>query len=64
MMEGSGTLEAQLEATKRKLAEVRSQRIQLKQIEDLGALLEEHLILDNRFEQLYKFIHIGIDINT
>ncbi|XP_014681189.1 PREDICTED: spectrin alpha chain, non-erythrocytic 1-like [Priapulus caudatus] len=51
MMEGSGTLEAQLEATKRKLAEVRSQRTQLKQIEDLGALLEEHLILDNRYTE-------------
>ncbi|KAK2155900.1 hypothetical protein LSH36_228g07017 [Paralvinella palmiformis] len=47
MMEGSGTLESQLEATKRKAAEVRAQRSQLKHIEDLSAAMEERLILDN-----------------
>ncbi|KAL1423826.1 hypothetical protein MTO96_003740 [Rhipicephalus appendiculatus] len=36
MMEGSGSLEAQLEATKRKAAEVRGKRGDLKRIEDLG----------------------------
>lgn len=51
MMEGSGTLEAQLEATKRKATEVRARRTDLKKIEDLGALLEEHLILDNRYTE-------------
>ncbi|KAK8779171.1 hypothetical protein V5799_019490 [Amblyomma americanum] len=51
MMEGSGSLEAQLEATKRKAAEVRGKRGDLKRIEDLGALLEEQLILDNRYTE-------------
>jgi spectrin alpha len=51
MMEGSGTLEQQLEATKRKAAEVRARRSDLKKIEDLGAVLEEHLILDNRYTE-------------
>ncbi|XP_039289075.1 spectrin alpha chain-like isoform X4 [Nilaparvata lugens] len=51
MMEGSGSLEQQLEATKRKAGEVRSRRSDLKKIEDLGAILEEHLILDNRYTE-------------
>ncbi|GFT44789.1 spectrin alpha chain [Nephila pilipes] len=51
MLEGTGSLEAQLEATKRKAAEVRARRAELKQIEDLGALLGEHLILDNRYTE-------------
>ncbi|KAF4520896.1 hypothetical protein B566_EDAN010311 [Ephemera danica] len=51
MMEGSGNLETQLEATKRKAAEVRARRVDLKKIEDLGAILEEHLILDNRYTE-------------
>lgn len=51
MMEGSGSLEQQLEATKKKAAEVRSRRADLKKIEDLGAILEEHLILDNRYTE-------------
>lgn len=51
MVEGTGTLEEQLEATKGKSAEVRAQRTQLKRIEELGALLEEHLILDNRYTE-------------
>lgn len=51
MMEGSGSLEQQLEATKRKAAEVRARRMDLKKIEDLGAILEEHLILDNRYTE-------------
>jgi len=50
-MEGSGTLEAQLEATRRKAADVRAKRSDLKKIEDLGAILEEHLILDNRYTE-------------
>jgi spectrin alpha len=51
MMEGSGTLEAQLDATRRKAADVRAKRSDLKKIEDLGAILEEHLILDNRYTE-------------
>ncbi|XP_046986663.1 spectrin alpha chain isoform X3 [Schistocerca americana] len=51
MMEGSGSLEQQLEATKRKAGEVRARRSDLKRIEDLGAILEEHLILDNRYTE-------------
>lgn len=51
MMEGSGSLEQQLEATKRKANEVRARRADLKKIEDLGAILEEHLILDNRYTE-------------
>ncbi|XP_069695866.1 spectrin alpha chain isoform X1 [Periplaneta americana] len=51
MMEGSGSLEQQLEATKRKATEVRARRSDLKKIEDLGAILEEHLILDNRYTE-------------
>jgi len=51
MMEGSGTLEEQLEAVKRKSAEVRAQKLQLKRIEDLGAAMEERLILDNRYTE-------------
>ncbi|GFO16769.1 spectrin alpha chain [Plakobranchus ocellatus] len=51
MMEGSGTLEEQLEATKRKATEVRSQKGHLKKIEDLGAAMEERLILDNRYTE-------------
>ncbi|XP_076436788.1 spectrin alpha chain-like isoform X4 [Babylonia areolata] len=51
MMEGSGSLEEQLEATKRKATDVRSQKGQLKKIEDLGAAMEERLILDNRYTE-------------
>merc|ERR1712106_1127974 len=51
MMEGSGTLEQQLEATRQKAAEVRARRSDLKKIEDLGQILEEHLILDNRYTE-------------
>ena len=51
MMEGTGILENQLEATKHKSAEVQAQRIQLKCIEDLGTAMEERLILDNRYTE-------------
>jgi spectrin alpha len=51
MMEGTGSLEQQLEATKKKAVEVRAQRSQLKRIEDLSASLEERLILDNRYTE-------------
>ncbi|KHN88357.1 Spectrin alpha chain [Toxocara canis] len=51
MMETSGTLEEQLELLKRKAVDVKNNRAQLKKIEDLGALLEEYLILDNRYTE-------------
>lgn len=35
----------------RKATEVRARRSDLKKIEDLGAILEEHLILDNRYTE-------------
>lgn len=35
----------------RKALEVRTHRAELKKIEDLGAILEEHLILDNRYTE-------------
>lgn len=48
-----------------KATEVRARRSDLKKIEDLGAILEEHLILDNRYtehstvsESLYFFVLI------
>lgn len=51
MKEGTGSLEAQLEATRIKANEIQDQRLSLKQIGDLGRLLEEHLILDNRYTE-------------
>jgi spectrin alpha len=48
MMEGSGTLEEQLAAVGLKAHEVANRGSDLKKIEDLGAILEGHLILDNR----------------
>jgi spectrin alpha len=51
MMEGSGSLESQLEAINRKAAEVRARKTDLKKIEELGAVLEEHLIMDNRYTE-------------
>ncbi len=50
-MESSGTLEEQLEATRAKSVEIRARKVDLKQIEDLGARLEERLILDNRYTE-------------
>lgn len=35
----------------RKATDVRARRSDLKKIEDLGAILEEHLILDNRYTE-------------
>ncbi len=48
MMEGSGTLEQQHAAIGLKAHEVSQKGSNLKQIEDLGANLEEQLILDNK----------------
>merc|ERR1712060_690278 len=51
MMEGSGTLEEQLAAVGIKAHEVAGRASDLRKIEDLGAILEENLILDNRYTE-------------
>merc|ERR1719249_647725 len=51
MMEGSGTLEEQLAAVGIKAHEVAGRATDLRKIEDLGAILEEKLILDNRYTE-------------
>merc|ERR1711902_151197 len=51
MMEGSGTLEEQFAAVGIKAHEVAGRASDLRKIEDLGAILEEHLILDNRYTE-------------
>merc|ERR1712008_519145 len=51
MMEGSGTLEEQLAAVGIKAHEVAGRSSDLRKIEDLGAILEEKLILDNRYTE-------------
>merc|ERR1712183_152137 len=51
MMEGSGTLEEQLAAVGIKAHEVANRASDLRKIEDLGAILEEKLILDNRYTE-------------
>merc|ERR1711992_173810 len=51
MMEGSGSLEEQLAAVGLKAHEVANRGADLKKIEELGAILEGHLILDNRYTE-------------
>merc|ERR1712117_788785 len=51
MMEGSGSLEEQLAAVGLKAHEVANYSAALKKIEELGAILEGHLILDNRYTE-------------
>ncbi|XP_035787487.1 spectrin alpha chain isoform X2 [Anopheles albimanus] len=51
LMDGSGSLEEQFEALCHKANEIRARRGDLKKIEELGATLEEHLILDNRYTE-------------
>ncbi|XP_026501160.2 spectrin alpha chain isoform X1 [Vanessa tameamea] len=51
MMEGTGSLEAQLAALRQRATEVRARRSDLRRLEELGAALEEHLILDNRYTE-------------
>lgn len=50
-MDGSGSLEEQFEVLCHKASEIRARRGDLKKIEELGAILEEHLILDNRYTE-------------
>jgi len=51
MMEGHGALEEQLAAIGLKSHEVAGFAPSLKNIEELGAMLEDHLILDNRYTE-------------
>ncbi|CAH0722167.1 unnamed protein product, partial [Brenthis ino] len=51
MMEGTGSLEAQLATLRQRATEVRARRADLRRLEELGAALEEHLILDNRYTE-------------
>merc|ERR1711878_1069 len=51
MMEGSGTLEEQFAAVGIKAHEVAGRATDLRKIEDLGAILEEKLILGNRYTE-------------
>ncbi|KAL0850595.1 hypothetical protein ABMA28_012356 [Loxostege sticticalis] len=51
MMEGTGSLEAQLGTLRTRAQEVRARRADLRRLEELGAALEEHLILDNRYTE-------------
>ncbi|KAJ2946711.1 hypothetical protein O0L34_g12769 [Tuta absoluta] len=51
MMEGTGSLEQQLEILRQRALEVRARRADLRRLEELGAALEEHLILDNRYTE-------------
>ncbi|KAM6217212.1 spectrin alpha chain, erythrocytic 1 [Rhynchocyon petersi] len=49
LLKETGTLEAQLEANKRKQKEIQTMKRQLTKIEDLGKELEEALILDIKY---------------
>ncbi|XP_075989691.1 alpha spectrin isoform X2 [Anticarsia gemmatalis] len=51
MMEGTGSLEQQLATLRQRAGEVRARRADLRRLEELGAALEEHLILDNRYTE-------------
>ncbi|XP_050663567.1 spectrin alpha chain isoform X2 [Leptidea sinapis] len=51
MMEGTGSLEQQLATLRTRAGEVRARRQDLRRLEELGAALEEHLILDNRYTE-------------
>ncbi|CAD5229447.1 unnamed protein product [Bursaphelenchus okinawaensis] len=51
MLETHGSLEQQLDMLKRKTGEIKAQRDHLSQIEQLGAALEERLILNNRYTE-------------
>lgn len=55
MMEGSGSLEEQHAAIGLKAHEVFKRGSSLKQIEELGAVLEDNLILDNRYVNLIPY---------
>ena len=49
MVDGQGDLEDQLAEVKKKSAEIADRKEDLRIIEDLGAQMEEALILDNKW---------------
>lgn len=51
MMEAGGTLEEQLDSVEKKAKEIKANKVQLRQIEEKGAMLERNLILDNRYTE-------------
>lgn len=51
LVDGTGTLEVQLEATKERHEDILRKKVSLKSIEDLGAKMEEALILDNKYTE-------------
>ena len=50
MVEGQGDLEDQLADIKRNSAEIADRKDDLRVIEDIGAQMEEALILDNKYD--------------
>ncbi|KAM9686923.1 spectrin alpha chain, erythrocytic 1 isoform 1-T2 [Trichechus inunguis] len=52
LLKETGTLEAQLEANKRKQKEIQAMKRQLTKIEDLGEKMEEALILDMKYSTI------------
>ena len=55
MVDGQGDLEDQLAEVKKKSAEIADRKEDLRIIEDLGAQMEEALILDNKWVPLRVF---------
>ena len=51
MVEGTGTLDEQLERTKQYHSQVQEKKSTLKAVEDLGARMEENMILDNKYTE-------------
>ena len=64
MMECSGTLEEQLAAVGLKAHEVNTRGSDLKKIEDIGAILEQHLILDNRYSSYEKRYNLSKQVKA
>ena len=53
MVDGQGDLEDQLAEVKKKSAEIADRKEDLRILEDLGAQMEEALILDNKLVELF-----------
>ena len=56
MVDGQGDLEDQLAEVKKKSAEIADRKEDLRIIEDLGAQMEEALILDNKWALLWVLL--------
>lgn len=53
MVDGQGDLEDQLAEVKKKSAEIADRKEDLRILEDLGAQMEEALILDNKLVEFF-----------